>query len=73
MTLKVTISHSNPGYPMHAVVKQSNGNPDTRISDGGSAEFYVHSGNSLTVVEVAAEAGGNAPLGGGGPGEERVR
>ena len=67
MTLKVTITHASPGYPMDAIVKQSNGNPDVRLSDGNTADFYIHSSNTLSVVEVPA-APVAQPQGGGGPG-----
>ena len=69
MTLKVTITHSTPGYPKRALVTpvDKNGVPhglaqgqvaayQKVIADGQSADFYVHDGNSLLVEEREAEA-----------------
>lgn len=63
MTLKVTISHEQPGYDKSAQVEvgyldeKGIWNPgseyDTKvIQPGQSAEFYVYGGRELRVIEV---------------------
>lgn len=68
MTLKVTISHSSPGYAKRALVTQvdSKGVPQGLaqgcvaayqriVNDGESVDLYVHNGNSLLVEELEVE------------------
>lgn len=50
MTLKVTVSHANPGYGMSAMVVQ-NGRP-TVISEGEAVDFHLYPGAPLGVFEV---------------------
>lgn len=69
MTLKVTISHSSPGYAKRALITQvdAKGIPQGLsqgcvaayqkiVKDGESVELYVHNGNSLLVEELESEA-----------------
>ena len=65
MTLKIKIEVPADGGPYEALVAESGGNRPRMLAPGDSAEFYVHSGNSLTVTELPAgtKALADFPLG----------
>ena len=67
MTLKIKIEVPLDGGPYEAQIAESNGNPSRVLAPGDSAEFYVHSGNSITVTELPAgtKALADFPLGKG--------
>lgn len=77
MTLKIKITHDQPGYPKGAKVQAINVatgkplmcHPAQVLSPGQSCEVFVHSGQAIRVDEVDLPV---SPNGGGGPGDPPV-
>ena len=60
MTIKVTVTHSQPGYPKNVRVvpyipttgEEAAGAPAVELAPGESREWYIHGGLALRVIEA---------------------